>query len=234
MRRFVIGDIHGRYKALVQVLKLCNFNYEDDKLIVLGDIVDGGIDTYKVVEELLKIKNLVFIMGNHDEFFLNHLSSGWSEEVWLSQGGVNTVLSYHGIVETEKTMFNDSHIITREVNVPVTHQEFFNTAKYYHTEDMMLFVHGGIIPGIPLYKQQKDVLLWDRELILIAQEHTIPPFEKIFVGHTTTQTYDSDVPIRYHNLYMLDCGAGWSGRLAIMDIDSDKYWLSDKQTPARK
>ena len=58
MKTFVIGDIHGRFKALKEVLKNSKFDYINDKLIVLGDIVDGGIRTYDVVEELLKIKKL--------------------------------------------------------------------------------------------------------------------------------------------------------------------------------
>lgn len=77
-KRFAIGDIHGRYNALLEVLKKSKFNYQEDELIVLGDVSDGGYNTYEVIEELLKIKNLIFIMGNHDEWFLNHLRSGWT------------------------------------------------------------------------------------------------------------------------------------------------------------
>ena len=66
MSRFTVGDIHGRYEALIEVLKASKFNYLEDKLILLGDICDGGYNTYEVVEELLKIKNLVFCLGNHD------------------------------------------------------------------------------------------------------------------------------------------------------------------------
>ena len=55
-RTFVLGDCHGRFEALKQVLALSSFDYEEDKLIVLGDIVDGVPRTYEVGEELLKIK----------------------------------------------------------------------------------------------------------------------------------------------------------------------------------
>lgn len=40
-RRFCIGDIHGAYLAFKQLLDDVNFDYENDKLISLGDIVDG-------------------------------------------------------------------------------------------------------------------------------------------------------------------------------------------------
>ena len=63
MKKFVIGDIHGAYGALVQVLQRSKFDYKKDLLITLGDIVDGGKDSYKCVEELLKIENqLNFVM----------------------------------------------------------------------------------------------------------------------------------------------------------------------------
>ncbi len=67
MRTFVIGDIHGAYKALVQVLERAGFDYENDKLISLGDVTDGWSETAESIEELMKIKNLVYIKGNHDE-----------------------------------------------------------------------------------------------------------------------------------------------------------------------
>lgn len=41
MKRFVVGDIHGGYKALAQCLKRSEFDPEKDFLISLGDICDG-------------------------------------------------------------------------------------------------------------------------------------------------------------------------------------------------
>jgi serine/threonine protein phosphatase 1 len=66
MKKFVIGDIHGGYKSLLQCLERSDFNYEEDQLIVLGDVVDGWPETPQCIEELLKVKNLIYIMGNHD------------------------------------------------------------------------------------------------------------------------------------------------------------------------
>ena len=31
---------------------------------------------------------------------------------------------------------------------------------------------------------------------------------------------------------MMDCGAGWTGKLAIMNIDTNEHWLSAIQDPA--
>jgi len=242
MRRFVIGDIHGRFEALKEVLKKSKFHYQNDKLIVLGDIVDGGPRTYEVVEELLKIKNIIFIIGNHDEWWMNHIKSGWAEHIWLSQGGVATVHSYGGVIEREEKGlgYNRFYIDASECKVPVTHQDFFNRGKYYHVEDNMCFVHGGFNPyTAPQYTKKED-LLWDRALITFAMKHPVPKFDKVFVGHTTTQMYgnlpdvdDCMAPIKFNNLIMMDCGAGWNGKLAIMDIDTEEFWTSEQQRQGR-
>ena len=56
MTKFVIGDIHGNFKALKEVLTLSGLDYDKDKLIILGDVCDGHNQTKECVDELLKIK----------------------------------------------------------------------------------------------------------------------------------------------------------------------------------
>jgi serine/threonine protein phosphatase 1 len=46
-KTFVIGDIHGAYLALKQVLERSDFDYENDLLITIGDIVDGWSDSFR-------------------------------------------------------------------------------------------------------------------------------------------------------------------------------------------
>jgi len=219
METFVIGDIHGRIEALKEVLSLCKFDYDNDKLIVLGDIADGGYNTYEVVEELLKIKNIVYIIGNHDVWFMDYMKSGWSEDIWLSQGGKNTINSYAQF----------------KYMIPVTHQNFFNNGVYYYIQDNKLYVHGGYNPKFPIEKQDRQTLTWDRDLIERCRNGLkIKEYERVFVGHTTTQTYHYDEPVRFGKLIMMDCGAGWLGKLAIMNVNTEEYWLSKIQVPARE
>ena len=85
MRRILcIGDIHGRYEALLEVLQKSKFNYSEDTLINLGDENDGGKDTKKVVDELLKIKHLITIRGNHNQWLIDFINKGEAPEIWLS------------------------------------------------------------------------------------------------------------------------------------------------------
>ena len=222
MKKFVIGDIHGNYKALLQCLMLAKFNYQEDKLIVLGDTCDGLPDVKKCFDELLKIKNLIHILGNHDDWALEWFDNpiGIPKNIWTSQGGLNTLKSYDGAM-------TDSHLKLLK-NAPLFHIE-------YDYDDSYLFVHGGINPNQHnIHKQDKSVLLWDRELIKSARwknnqrpDYRYGNFERIYVGHTTTECYCQNVPIKLCNIFMLDTGAGWSGNLTIMNIESGEFWQSE-------
>jgi serine/threonine protein phosphatase 1 len=92
-RIFVMGDIHGAHEALLQCLKRSSFNYEADTLIQLGDVVDRNPDVFECVEELLKIKNLIAIKGNHDVWFQQFLDTDYHPQSW-NHGGLATLESY--------------------------------------------------------------------------------------------------------------------------------------------
>ncbi len=94
MKTYAIGDCHGAYKALKQVLERGNFDYDNDQLIVLGDVADGWPETPEVIEELLKIKNMVPVMGNHDNWALDFLEYGAQPYDWTLQGGQATLDAY--------------------------------------------------------------------------------------------------------------------------------------------
>lgn len=264
MRRLVIGDIHSRHGALLEVFEKSGFDYDDDMLIILGDIVDGGSDAKTVVDELLRIKNKVFILGNHDEFFMRYINYNAKPVPWLTQGGTQTLESYGG----------DG----AESVVPERHKRFFDNALYYFELDGKLFVHGGFDPEKPIRHQDAHELLWDRSIIRKAESKDIAGYSKVFIGHTTTQAVkrdsvnfkcrdcgvewgrkfvnDKDLrnidncdncgsenihqsfgcvnPVMIGNLVCLDTGAGWDGRLTIMDIDSLEFWQSSLQEPPIK
>lgn len=93
MREFVMGDLHGSYRALKQCLEAVDFDYKKDRLIQLGDIVDRNPEVFECVEELLKIRHLIVVRGNHDDWFDEFCQTGRHPVEWL-QGGKATARSY--------------------------------------------------------------------------------------------------------------------------------------------
>lgn len=215
MRTFVIGDIHGAFKAFINCLEQAVFNYGKDKLICLGDVCDRGPEVNKVFDELLKIKNLVYILGNHDLWAIEWAESGKLPDVWLFQGGSDTVNSYTD-------------------GMPEIHLEFLKKAHHYYLDKKKLFVHGGIHAGVPLEEQDKEVFLWDRSLVSEAMYRKsrddispVTEFDEIFVGHTPTHNFGSTSPIKACEVWLMDTGAGWGGLLSLMNVDTKELFQSE-------
>jgi serine/threonine protein phosphatase 1 len=211
-RTLVLGDVHGGLKALKQVLERSNFDYENDKLICLGDFADGWTDTAECFEEIFKIKHLMYTRGNHDQWLKDWLKYGKRPDVWLYQGGENTVSSYHRNPESWKKK----------------HFAFLKAMPiYYIDEENRLFLHGGCSQsGLHPKDTDKMFLMWDRDLW--HNRHNLPPlpFKEVYVGHTSTWRL-SDVPVNKSNVWFMDQGGGWEGKLSLMDVDTKEFWQSD-------
>ena len=219
MRTFVIGDIHGGYLSLKQCLERSSFNYEEDTLISLGDICDGWPETKRCIDELLKIKNIQLVRGNHDNWALDWMLTGQMPNIWTRQGGEATLNSYG---------YSDEF-------VPASHKAFLNDAPRYRLIGGKVFMHGGFDPNQHAMSRQRDeVLMWDRDLIYSAhKKHQQKPdykfagFEEIYVGHTPVTAFRKKEPQHWCNLWAMDTGGGWEGTLTIMDVDTKQFWQSD-------
>lgn len=225
MNRYCIGDIHGAYKALLQVLERSGFSKEEDQLICLGDVADGWSETPECFDELLTIKNLIYILGNHDEWLYNWLKYGDQPLLWIRQGGQATIEAYMRRFMEEGTVFSLQHAeLLKKANI------------YYVTHDNKCFIHGGFNWHFPIIQTDKNTLLWDRHLFEVAcmweeqQKELIivKEFNEIFIGHTSTSyTHPHMEPVHVSNIWNLDQGAGWHGKLTLMNIDTKKFWQSD-------
>lgn len=216
-RKFVIGDIHSHYDEMMELFEMVNFDFDNDTLISLGDLVDRGTKPIEVIETLMKIKKFIHILGNHDEWLYQYLLTNNQPFEWISQGGKSTLAAYLNNQE-----YQERHIA------------FFEKARLFYVDDEnRLFVHGGFNHRIHFNLQldNKELLIWDRSLILTAMEYeqydqTFTEFNEIFVGHTPTQFLKESTPKKFSNLWMLDTGVYISGKLTIMNIETKEFWQS--------
>ena len=218
MRIFLIGDIHGWVDPLVELLKAVEFS-DEDTLISIGDIVDRGPDVYMVVEELMKIKNIILIQGNHDIWFKEYLSTKISNPTWWTQGGRETFSSYER--RNWKNLSN--------------HINFFNRQIPYFIDDKnRCFVHGGFNHKISIKNQSSRDLAWDRNLVKLSMVENIisaDNFSDIFIGHTPTIYWEKDnrditTPIYSGGVFNIDTGCGKGGPLTILNVDTMEYLQS--------
>lgn len=220
MRRLVVGDIHGAFKALKQVLERASFKPEEDCLISLGDVSDGWPDVKECFDFIAGLPNRLFIIGNHDDWLREWARGEHPGDIWTSQGGAATQKSYG----------NDP------ANVPAPVLAMLNEAGFLMHDTLRdaVFVHGGIQPERPLNLQKRQYCMWDRNLITWAcRKHLAKPdfkyggYKEIYVGHSSTTFWNQERPIRACNVIAMDTGGGWDGKLSVMDIDTKEVWQSD-------
>jgi serine/threonine protein phosphatase 1 len=233
MRTLCVGDIHGSYKGLMQVLERSSFDYKEDQLICLGDVADSWPDVVECFEELMKMDNLIFIRGNHDEWLLEWFRSNIAKGTWLSQGGKASLDSYMKLDNL--------------ANIANKHRKFIESSVYHYVDKQnRLYVHGGFNWHLPLDEWIASELMWDRHAFETAsmwESHKVThptdkpgyfkQFNEVFVGHTATNNNRNwrlgrhDEPMHVANMWNLDQGAGWAGRLSIIDVDTKEFWQSD-------
>ena len=228
-RTLVIGDIHGAYRALVQLLERCALT-EKDTLIFLGDYVDGWSESAQVIDFLMELDkkySCIFIKGNHDEWCEDWLRNDRIDSTWYFHGGQSTISSYKE-VSPEKRL---------------QQLEFFERLRMYYVDNANnLFIHAGFssLHG-PAKETYKSNYCWDRTLweMVLATDKSLDKkspffpkrlnlFHEIFIGHTPTTNYHIDVPVNAINLWNVDTGAAFTGKLTALELETKKYWQSDK------
>lgn len=228
MRTLVIGDIHGGLKALVQVFERAQVTAAD-RLIFLGDYVDGWSESAELVSYLMELsvkQDCVFIKGNHDCWCEDWLRTGNAEPKWLFHGGQSTVESYSRLSAGQR----------------LQHLVFFESMQQYRIDDSnRLFIHAGFTsmhgPANEVYDSNYkwDRTLWEVALTMdkrIKKDSLLFPkrlklFSEIFIGHTPTLYYNVDVPMQGCNVWNVDTGAAFTGKLSVLDVDTKQYWQSD-------
>ena len=225
-RVIVCGDIHGCYLGLLQCLERSNFDKENDTLISIGDVADGWPQVPECVEELLTIKNLIPLRGNHCVWIWNYFTTRHKQEIWVSQGGRATLDAY------ERTgQLNDQR-----------HIDFWNNQlNYYIDDENRLFVHAGFdltygfewsktasvgIPNATELHWNRDCAEFNTKSWPNSSYKFLDEFKEIYIGHTAHNTLSFNTPEK-KNIWNVDTGGGWSGKLTFLDVNTKEYWQSD-------
>lgn len=87
-RDFFVGDIHGCFKLLQLKLDEVSFNPKTDRLFSVGDLIDRGEDSDKVIDWLNK-PWFHAVRGNHEDMCINYFNTSpdGSSSAYLINGG---------------------------------------------------------------------------------------------------------------------------------------------------
>lgn len=85
----VIGDVHGCYNTLLALIAQLP---KDSDLCFVGDLIDRGPDSKKVLDFVIEGKHQC-VLGNHELMMLDAFKESHSPYVWLNNGGWATICS---------------------------------------------------------------------------------------------------------------------------------------------
>ncbi len=204
-KTFAIGDIHGCARELSALLEKIKPSPEDT-VVFLGDYIDRGPDSKKVIDIILDLSrrtHVVALMGNHEAMLLDFLERPDTQGagMFVLNGGSSTLASY-----TEPGA---------SYSIPEEHLEFFKGLKYYYETDTHFFVHAGV-PVQSLKEidfasaDTKMQLIWTRQPFLSSTFQ----WEKIIVhGHTPSARVES-----LANRINLDTGCVYGNALTALEL----------------
>lgn len=227
-RTFAIGDIHGAFRALQQVIERIQPT-ANDRLIFLGDYVDGWSESAETIAYLMELDRrytCIFLRGNHDAWCESWLGGEPPLDLWLQHGGRATVASYEKLpAEARKE-----------------HLAFFHRMRqFYVDEHNRLYIHAGFasMHG-PQFERYQYNYMWDRTLweTALALDPRLKPndaryprrlrlYDEIFIGHTPTINYGEFDPMHAGNVWNIDTGAGFNGKLTALDLRTKTFIQSD-------
>jgi hypothetical protein len=132
-RLIAIGDIHGCLREFEELLDQLALR-EHDRVILLGDLINRGPDSAKVISLARKHAHLS-LLGNHELRLLNYRKTG--DPTHLKKNDYDTL----------KQLGRKDWAYMAAM--PLT---------YHDRSDNLVLVHGGFLPGEPWQKQPARIV----------------------------------------------------------------------------
>jgi serine/threonine protein phosphatase 1 len=91
----VIGDIHGCYHTLKELVERIKHKYSVSEIYCVGDLIDRGNFSCEVIE-FIKDQGLISTSGNHELMFYHYITDPDNEigHLWIYNGNETTMASY--------------------------------------------------------------------------------------------------------------------------------------------
>jgi len=207
-RTIVVGDIHGCYDELEDMLSEVRFE-ASDRLISVGDLITKGPKSREVLERFMSDPQFSAVMGNHDLA----LRRKWNgEKVKLKDSQKPT----HKELKKDKERY----------------VAFLNSLPFMIDLGTHLVVHAGMRPGVALHSQTTEDLT---ELRSIGKDRTArdgTPWYEVYDGEKVVLFGHWPAPKPRHGKRAigLDTGCVYGNELTAYIIETGEF----KTVPARR
>jgi hypothetical protein len=152
MRTIIIGDVHGCLDELVRLVRTCG-GVNDSRLVLVGDLVAKGPDSLGVLQ-WAREAGVAAVLGNHDAHLLQLRPDGDRDA--NDTGAAKKKRPDHERIAATLAPADWDWLGARPLTLSFDAGEAASQA--------LVVVHGGLVPGVALDKQQRKHLLTMRSI----------------------------------------------------------------------
>jgi hypothetical protein len=147
MRTVIVGDVHGCLDELLALVEKCG-GLASARFVLVGDLVAKGPDSQGVVQ-WVRESSVDAVLGNHDAHVLRQRDGG----------DAAPPKPHHGAVAETLTPADWEHLAALPLWLAVDAHKGPLRDRAADGGASHLVVHGGLVPGVPLGRQERTNLL---------------------------------------------------------------------------
>ena len=207
-RTIVVGDLHGCYDELEDLLEAVNFG-DNDRLICVGDLITKGPKSREVLERFMTEPRFSSVIGNHDLAIRRR----WNGEKFKLKPSQKP---------THKELKKEKHLFL----------PFLNALPFMIELESHLVVHAGIRPDIALHSQTTEDLTELRSLGPDRAARDGTPWYSEYSGEKVVLFghWPAPEPRRGNKAIGLDTGCVYGNKLTAYILETGEF----KDVPARR
>lgn len=210
-RDFVVGDIHGQFHLLEDIMRAVNFSPDQDRLFSVGDLIDRGQDSRNALSYLQQ-PWFFAVRGNHEDMLLHAKTQQHNRAYmrwWANAGG-------RWWQHTDAGTQDELHQAVAELPI---------AREIISGEMPIAIVHADCGKNWPGFAQQIESAdqtslehaMWSRNRMNVGDQTGVLNARMVFMGHTPVKQ-----PTLLGNCWNLDTGAFLpDGFLTLAEIASN-------------
>ena len=214
-RLFVVGDLHGCYHELMQKLNIIGFDFSNDLLVSVGDLVDRGKYSVKCLE-LIKKPWFIAIRGNHEQMCLEAVLAPEMQQFHCKHGG-DWLYELSQQKQQECLKLCLSLPIVLEINFKGKKYGFIhadiNVNDWHHFKEFIQLNDYFTNQGSSIVQSA----LWGRSRILYGNKsplfRTVAGIDEIYLGHTVVEH-----TLQIQNCFYVDTGVVFGKKLTVKEL----------------